>query len=115
MGESDISYVPTDEGRLHLAGLKGLLNGELVGYGLSERMTKKPVMQSLFRGVCSKRQAKALIPHSDRGNQYRLDFSRHWCYFFRCWTFQGERAMNECPMHHPHPTTAGRPFPLRRR
>lgn len=67
---SDITYIHTDEGWLYLAGLKDLFNGELVGYAMSERMTKNLVMQALFRGVSAKRPAKGLILHSDRGSQY---------------------------------------------
>ena len=67
---SDITYIPTDEGWLYLAGLKDLFNGELVGYAMSERMTKNLVMQALFRAVASKRPPAGLILHSDRGSQY---------------------------------------------
>jgi putative transposase len=67
---SDITYIPTDEGWLYLAGLKDLFNGELVGYAMSERMTKSLVMQALFRGVSTKRPANGLTLHSDRGSQY---------------------------------------------
>ena len=67
---SDITYIQTDEGWLYRAGLKDLFNGELVGYAMSERMTKNLVMQALFRGVSTKRPAKGLILHSDRGSQY---------------------------------------------
>jgi len=51
---SDITYIPTDEGWLYLAGIKDLFNGELVGYAMSERMTKKLVIQALFRATASK-------------------------------------------------------------
>jgi putative transposase len=67
---TDITYVATDEGWLYLAGIKDLFNGELVGYAMSERMTKDLVMQALFRAVAAKRPAKGLIHHSDRGSQY---------------------------------------------
>ena len=67
---SDITYIPTDEGWLYLVGLKDLFSGELVGYAMSERMTKTLIMQGLFRGVSAKRPAKGLILHSDRGSQY---------------------------------------------
>ncbi len=43
---SDITYIATGEGWLYLAGLKDLFNGELVGYAMSERMTKNLVMQA---------------------------------------------------------------------
>lgn len=67
---SDITYVPTDEGWLYLAGHKDLFTHEIVGYAMGERMSKNLVTQSLFRAVETKRPAKGLIHHSDRGSQY---------------------------------------------
>jgi putative transposase len=67
---SDITYIPTDEGWLYLAGHKDLWNGEIVGYAMGERITKNLVSQSLFRAVAAKRPADGLIHHSDRGSQY---------------------------------------------
>jgi len=67
---TDITYIPTDEGWLYLAGHKDIFTGELVGYAMGARMTKALVMQSLFRAVAAKRPAKGLIHHSDRGSQY---------------------------------------------
>jgi putative transposase len=67
---SDITYVWTDEGWLYLAGIKDLFNGELVGYAMSERMTRTLVMQALFGAVALKRPGQGLILHSDRGSQY---------------------------------------------
>jgi len=67
---SDITYVPTDEGWLYLAGHKDIFNGEIVGYAMGARMTKSLVTQSLFRAVAAKRPVKGLIHHSDRGSQY---------------------------------------------
>ena len=66
---SDITYVPTDEGWLYLAGHKDLFNGEIVGYAMGERLTRNLVSQSLFRAVAAKRPAHGLIHHSDRGSQ----------------------------------------------
>jgi putative transposase len=43
---SDITYIPTDEGWLYLAGHKDLFNGEIVGYAMGERITKNLVSQS---------------------------------------------------------------------
>ena len=47
---SDITYVPTDEGWLYLAGHKDLFNGEIVGYAMGERMSRNLIGQSLSRG-----------------------------------------------------------------
>jgi len=67
---SDITYVPTDEGWLYLAGHKDLFNNEIVGYAMGERLTRNLVSQSLFRAVEAKRPANGLLHHSDRGSQY---------------------------------------------
>jgi len=67
---SDITYIPTDEGWLYLAGHKDLCTGEVVGYAMSNRINRALVSQSLFRAVASKRPPKGLINHSDRGSQY---------------------------------------------
>jgi len=74
---SDITYVPTDEGWLYLAGHKDLFTHEIVGYAMGERMTKNLVSQSLFRAVETKRPSKGLMHHSDRGSQYCSYEYRH--------------------------------------
>ena len=67
---SDITYVPTDEGWLYLAGHKDLFTTEIVGYSMGERMTRNLISQSLLRAVRAKHPAKGLMHHSDRGTQY---------------------------------------------
>jgi len=67
---SDISYIHTEEGWLYLAGHKDLFTGEVVGYAMGPRMTKKLIIQSLFKAVSAKRPGPGLIHHSDRGSQY---------------------------------------------
>ena len=67
---SDITYIPTDEGWLYLAGHKDLFTAEIVGYAMGERLTRNLVSQSLLRAVAAKRPAKGLMHHSDRGSQY---------------------------------------------
>jgi putative transposase len=67
---SDITYVPTDEGWLYLAGHKDLFSAEIVGYAMGDRLTRNLVSQSLLRAVAAKRPAGGLIHHSDRGSQY---------------------------------------------
>lgn len=67
---SDITYIPTEEGWLYLAGHKDLFMGEIVGYAMGSRITKNLVSQSLFRAVAAKRPGPGLIHHSDRGSQY---------------------------------------------
>lgn len=67
---SDITCIDTDGGWPYLAGVKDLFSGELVGYALSERITKELAMRALFRAVSSKKPLPGLILHSDRGSQY---------------------------------------------
>jgi putative transposase len=67
---SDITYVPTDEGWLYLAGHKDLFNGEIVGYAMGERLSRNLVSQSLLRAVIARKPEKGLLHHSDRGSQY---------------------------------------------
>ena len=67
---SDITYVPTDEGWLYLAGHKDIFSGEIVGYAMGERLTRNLVGESLLRAIAAKRPARGLIHHSDRGSQY---------------------------------------------
>ena len=67
---SDITYVPTDEGWLYLAGHKDLFSGAIVGYAMGERLTRNLVSQSLLRALDAKRPPGGLIHHSDRGSQY---------------------------------------------
>jgi len=67
---SDITYVPTDEGWLYVAGHKDIFTGTIVGYAMGERLTKNLVNQSLMQAVTTRRPEKGLLHHSDRGSQY---------------------------------------------
>jgi len=67
---TDLTYIPTGEGWLYLAGIKDVFTCEIVGYAMGERMTKELVGQALFRAVQTKRPEPGLIHHSDRGSQY---------------------------------------------
>jgi len=67
---ADITYIPTDEGWLYLAGVKDLFTGEIVGYSMGERMTRELVGKALFQAVKAKRPQPGLVHHSDRGSQY---------------------------------------------
>jgi putative transposase len=67
---ADITYIPTGEGWLYLAGIKDVFTCEIVGYSMAERMTQELTSRALFRAVQQKRPAAGLIHHSDRGSQY---------------------------------------------
>lgn len=65
---ADITYIPTGEGWLYLAGVKDVFTCEIVGYAMAERMTQDLVGRALFRAAQQKRPAPGLIHHSDRGS-----------------------------------------------
>jgi transposase InsO family protein len=48
---TDITYVPTSEGWLYLAGVKDVFTCELVGYAMGERMTQELTMKALWKAV----------------------------------------------------------------
>jgi len=67
---SDITYIPTREGWLYLAGVKDLYSKEIVGFSLSPRMDAALVVNALRNAFHAHRPAPGLLLHSDRGSQY---------------------------------------------
>lgn len=67
---SDITYIWTEEGWLYLAVVMDLYSRKVVGWALSERMTKQLVIDALQMAIWSRKPLKGLILHSDRGSQY---------------------------------------------
>lgn len=72
----DITYIPTDEGWLYLAGVKDTFSRVLVGWSLSEKIDTA-LVQAAWRHARDQRQPPAgLLFHSDRGVQYASDTFR---------------------------------------
>ena len=67
---SDITYVPTDEGWLYVAGILDLYGREVVGWAMGERMTKELVLDALRQAKVRRGNPKGVLAHSDRGSQY---------------------------------------------
>jgi len=67
---TDITYIPTAEGWLYLAGIKDLFTCEIVGYAMDEHMTQELTAAALIQAVNHKQPLPGLIHHSDRGSQY---------------------------------------------
>ena len=67
---SDITYIPTDEGWLYLAGVMDLCGNKIVGISMDSRMTKELVISALKDAICHTRATSGCILHSDRGSQY---------------------------------------------
>ena len=69
----DITYIPTDEGWLYLAGVMDLCSRKIVGWSMAEHMRSQLVSDALEMAVCRRRPGKGLLHHSDRGGQYAGD------------------------------------------
>jgi len=92
---SDITYVPTDEGWLYVAGMMDLYGREVVGWAMGERMTKELVIDCLNQANKRRNNPRGVLVHSDRGSQYcskdyqkLLAKSGHICSMSRkgnCW------------------------------
>jgi putative transposase len=67
---SDITYVPTEEGWLYVAGILDLCGHEIVGWAMGERMTKELVIRCLNQARGRRGNPRGVLLHSDRGSQY---------------------------------------------
>ena len=67
---SDITYIPTAEGWLYLAGIKDVFTKEIVGFHMAPNMDKGLVLTALRRAYTAHRPAAGLLLHSDKGSQY---------------------------------------------
>jgi transposase InsO family protein len=67
---ADITYIWTHEGWLYLAVVLDLFSRKVVGWSLSNRMTKTLVMNALRMAIWRRQPAPGLLFHSDRGSQY---------------------------------------------
>lgn len=70
---SDITYVPTDEGFLYVAGVMDLASRRIVGWSMSTTMHAELTCQAFIMAVRNRRPAPGLLHHSDRGVQYACD------------------------------------------
>ncbi len=66
----DITYIPTDEGWLYVAGVIDGFSKRMVGYAMAEQMKSELVVQALQSAVTKRNPAPGLIHQSDRGSQY---------------------------------------------
>ena len=67
---TDITYVWTDEGWLYLAAILDLFSRRVVGWAVSERITRELTLAALDMALVHRRPAAGLLHHSDRGCQY---------------------------------------------
>ncbi len=73
----DITYIPTDEGWLYLAGVIDLCSRLIVGWSMAEHMKTELVSDALKMALARRNPAGSLIHHSDRGVQYSCEDYLH--------------------------------------
>jgi transposase InsO family protein len=67
---TDITYIATGEGWLYLAVILDLYSRFLVGWAMSERITRELTLDALDMARVRRRPRQGLLHHSDRGSQY---------------------------------------------
>jgi putative transposase len=70
---TDITYIPTGEGWLYLAAILDLYSRRVVGWAMSDRITRQLALDALAMAVRVRRPGAGLLHHSDRGSQYASD------------------------------------------
>lgn len=66
----DITYVSTAQGWLYLAVIIDLHSRAVIGWSMSDRMTKQLVCNALLMALFNRKFPKGVIVHTDRGSQY---------------------------------------------
>ena len=66
---SDITEVPTSEGKLYVSPVLDCFDGQIVGLSMDTNMQKE-LCSSAFKQACMRQNAYGMIFHSDRGSQY---------------------------------------------
>jgi len=67
---TDITYIPTDEGWLYLAGVLDLFSRKIVGWAMAGHMRTELVSEALQMAIVHRRPSEGLLHHSDQGVQY---------------------------------------------
>jgi putative transposase len=74
---ADITYIPTDEGWLYLAGVIDLCSRKIVGWSMADHMQVELVSDALSMAIARRRPEQGLLHHSDRGVQYASEDYMH--------------------------------------
>jgi transposase InsO family protein len=69
---SDITEIPTSDGKLYVAPVFDCFDGKIVGLSMDDNM-KKELCINAFEQACNNQNAYGMIFHSDRGSQYTSD------------------------------------------
>ncbi len=66
----DITYVPTDDGFLYLAGVMDAWSRRIVDWSMSDSLHETVSLDALRTAVSRRKSPRGLVHHSDRGVQY---------------------------------------------
>jgi transposase InsO family protein len=73
----DITYIPTGEGWLYLAGVIDLCSRKIVGWSMADHMRVELASDALTMAIARRRPDQGLLHHSDRGVQYASEDYMH--------------------------------------
>ena len=66
----DLTYVPTQEGNLYLAGVLDLFSRKMVGWAMDDNLRDELTQAALHMALLTRQPQAGLLHHSDRGTQY---------------------------------------------
>jgi transposase InsO family protein len=66
---TDISEVPTADGKLYISPILDCFDGQIVGLAMDDNMKKELCIRA-FEQACTRQDAYRMTCHSDRGSQY---------------------------------------------
>ena len=67
---ADITYIPTGEGFVYLAGVVDLFSRKIVGWSMKDTLHADLCVEALEMALADRRPGQPLLHHSDRGCQY---------------------------------------------
>lgn len=70
---TDITYIPTHEGYLYVAGVMDLYTRQIVGLSMAHHLRSELTESALQMALTQRQPMHPLIHHSDRGSQYTCD------------------------------------------
>lgn len=74
---TDITYIPTGEGWLYLAGVMDLCSRRIIGWSMAEHLRADLVLDALHMALAARDPGAGLVHHSDRGVQYACEEYRN--------------------------------------
>jgi putative transposase len=74
---ADITYIPTDQGWLYLAGVIDLCSRKIVGWSMADHLRVDLVSDALTMAIARRSPGPGLLHHSDRGVQYASEYYLH--------------------------------------